>query len=133
MKRVRYGKYVPDLAGEMDLESLLEALSDFFMDSGYQDPWSVYNDFDGDYTMENLREALRRALEEANLSKEMRQQLDQLEAEGLLDEFLDKLIARMQEEGLISTEDAPQGQPNSDSSQGHADGEAPGQVRFEVT
>jgi len=129
MKRVRYGKYVPDPAGDIDLERLLEELSEFLMDSGYRDPWSVYDDFDGDYTMENLREALRRALESADLSKEMRNQLDQLEAEGLMDEFLDKLIARMQEEGLISTENPEQGQPG----QGQADGDAPGEVRFEVT
>ena len=129
MKRTRYGKYVPDLAGDIDLENLLQALSEFFMDSGFRDPWSVYDDFDGEYTMENLREALKRALEMSDLSPEMREQLDQLEAEGQLDEFLDKLIARMQEEGLISTN----GQPMPGPGEGSADNQPPGQVRFEVT
>jgi Ca-activated chloride channel family protein len=129
MKRVRYGKYVPNPADDIDLENLLEALSEFFMDSGFRDPWSVYDDFDGNFTMENLREALRRALEMADLSPEMREQLEQLEAEGLMDEFLDKLIARMQEEGLISTD----GKPMPGPGEGHADDQPPGEVRFEVT
>jgi Ca-activated chloride channel family protein len=129
MKRVRYGKYVPNLADEIDLESLVESLSEFLMDSGFRDPWSVYDDFDGELTLDNLREALRRALEMANLSPEMREQLDALEAEGKLDEFLDKLIARMQEEGLISTD----GMPMPGQGEGQADDRPPGQVRFEVT
>jgi len=33
MKGVRYTKYNGDLASEMDLEGLLQALSDFFLDS----------------------------------------------------------------------------------------------------
>ena len=37
MKRVRYSKYTGDLASEMDLEDLLQALSDFLLDSGFQD------------------------------------------------------------------------------------------------
>ncbi len=40
MKRVRYTKYNGDLASEIDLEDLLQALSDYFLDSGFHDPYS---------------------------------------------------------------------------------------------
>ena len=37
MKRIRYSKYVPDPAGEMSMEDLLGALSDYLLQSGFQD------------------------------------------------------------------------------------------------
>ena len=36
MKRIKYSKYVPDPAGEMSMEDLLNALSDYMMQSGFQ-------------------------------------------------------------------------------------------------
>ena len=36
MKRIRYSKYVPDPAGEMSMEDLLSALSDYLLQSGFQ-------------------------------------------------------------------------------------------------
>ena len=35
MKRIRYSKYVPDPAGEMSMEDLLSALSDYLLQSGF--------------------------------------------------------------------------------------------------
>ena len=34
MKRIRYTKYNGDLAGDMDLEDLMQKLSDYLLDSG---------------------------------------------------------------------------------------------------
>ena len=42
MKRVRYTKYNGDLASEMDLEGLLQALSDYLLDSGFRDPYARF-------------------------------------------------------------------------------------------
>ena len=36
MRRIRYTKYVPDPAGEMSMEDLLSALSDYLLQSGFQ-------------------------------------------------------------------------------------------------
>ena len=36
MKRIKYSKYVPDPAGEMSMEDLLSALSDYLLQSGFQ-------------------------------------------------------------------------------------------------
>jgi Ca-activated chloride channel family protein len=57
MKSIRYTKYTGDLASEIDLESLLDALSDYLLDSGYYDPFTGFQDLD--HTMDDLREALR--------------------------------------------------------------------------
>ncbi len=61
MKRIHYTKYNGDLASEIDLESLLQALSDYLLDSGFYDRLNGFQDLD--HTMDDLREALRRILE----------------------------------------------------------------------
>ena len=66
MKRIRYSKYVPDPAGEMSMEDLLSALSDYLLQSGFQDSmW--YEMPEGEHTLD----ALKRALEEALMNGEM--------------------------------------------------------------
>ena len=44
MKRVRYTKYTGDLASEMSMEDLLKALSDYLLDSGFQNPFTRFSD-----------------------------------------------------------------------------------------
>ena len=85
MKSVRYTKYVGDLASEIDLEELLQALSDYLLDSGFYDPFSQFQDLDHD--MESLREALKRVLESGEfLDQDMRDKLDRLKADGKMDD-----------------------------------------------
>ena len=61
MKLTRYTKFNGDLSTSFDLEDLMEALSDFFLDSGNHDQFSPFQN-SGDYSMEDLREAVRQAL-----------------------------------------------------------------------
>ena len=62
MKRIRYTKFTGDLSSSFGLEDLMQALGDFFLDSGFNDPYSNFQEFN-DQTLENLREAIRQALE----------------------------------------------------------------------
>jgi Ca-activated chloride channel family protein len=130
MKRVRYSKYVPDPAGEMSMEDLLSALSDYLLQSGFQDSmW--YEMPQGEHTLEDLK----RAIEEALLNGEMfdenlREQIEQMMAEGQLDELIEKLIDRMQQEDYISVDEPHD--PARQSSVGGQTGEAQ-QARFEIT
>src|SRR5580692_1744400 len=104
MKRVRYTKFTGDLSSSFGLEDLMQALSDFLLDSGFYDPYSSrFQAFNGDQTMENLREAIRQALESGALLDEEAQ------------EKINQLNAQQPEEGQ--------------SQQGYGNGEA----RFEVT
>jgi Ca-activated chloride channel family protein len=130
VKRIRYSKYVPDPAGEMSMEDLLSALSDYLLQSGFQDSmW--YEMPQGEQTLDELR----RALEEALLNGEMfdenlREQIEQMAAEGQLDELIEKLIERMQQEDYISVDEPHD--PSRQSSVGGQTGEAQ-QARFEIT
>jgi Ca-activated chloride channel family protein len=130
MKGVRYTKYNGDLASEMDLESLLQALSDFFLDSGFNDPYSDLGEMDN--SLEALREALRQILESGEFfDEDTQRQISEMSAAGKLDELIDKLIERMQKESYISTSDRPD--PTQVSQAGGEIGEVEGEVRFEVT
>ena len=130
MKRVRYTKYEGGLAGEMSMEDLLNALSDYLLDSGFQNPWMEFGDLD--HTMDALRDALKRALESGELFDEnMQQQIDEMAANGEMDELIEQLIQRMEQENFISV-NRPQDPSQASSTSGQI-GENEGEVRFEVT
>lgn len=131
MRRIRYTKYVPDPAGEMSLEDLLNALSDYFLQSGFQDYLSYY-DLPHEQTLDDLRRAIERALLESDmLSDELREQLQQMQMDGTLDDVIEQLIERMQQENYVSI-DQPH-DPSRQSSVGGQVGDAQQQARFEIT
>jgi Ca-activated chloride channel family protein len=130
VKRVRYTKFNGDLASQASMENLLNALSDYLLDSGFRDPLGQFQDLE--HSMADLEEALRRALESGDLfEEELQQQIDQLSEEGKLDEFIQQIIQRMEEEDYISTSRAQD--PATDAQTAGSTGEAEGEARFEVT
>jgi Ca-activated chloride channel family protein len=130
VKRIRYSKYVPDPAGEMSMEDLLSALSDYLLQSGFQDSmW--YEMPQGEQTMEELRRAIENALLNGEMFDEnLRDQIEQMVADGQLDELIEQLIERMQQEDYISVDEPHD--PARRSSTGGQTGEAQ-QARFEIT
>jgi Ca-activated chloride channel family protein len=131
MKRIRYSKYVPDPAGEMSMEDLLSALSDYLLQSGFQsDMW--YEMPEGEQTLDDLRRALEQALMEGDqFDEDMRERLQQMAADGELDELIDKLIQRMQQEDYISIDEPLD--PSRPSGAGGQVGENQQQAKFEIT
>jgi Ca-activated chloride channel homolog len=130
MKRIRYSKYVPDPAGEMSMEDLLSALSDYLLQSGFQDSmW--YEMPEGEQTLDELKRAIENALLNGEMFDEnLRQQIEQMMADGQFDELIEKLIERMQQEDYISIDEPHD--PARQSSVGGQTGEAQ-QARFEIT
>jgi Ca-activated chloride channel family protein len=131
MKRIRYSKYVPDAAGEMSMEDLLSALSDYLLQSGFQsDMW--FEMPEGEQTLDDLRRAIEQALMEGDqFDEDMRDRLQQMAADGELDELIEKLIERMQQEDYISIDQPPD--PSRPSSVGGQLGENQQQAKFEIT
>jgi Ca-activated chloride channel homolog len=130
MKRIRYSKYVPDPAGEMSMEDLLSALSDYFLQSGFNDNF-WYELPEGEQTLDELKRALEQALLNGEMfDEEMRDRLQQLQMEGELEELIEKLIERMQQENYISIDDPPE--PAQPSGMGGQIGDAQ-QAKFEIT
>ncbi len=129
MKRIRYTKYRGDLTSEIDLEDLLQALSDYLLDSGYYDPYSRFQELDHD--LDSLREALRRVLGSGEFTDpEMQQKLDDMAANGSLEDLIEKLLNRLEQQNYISSS-----QPDGSVDPAQAGGQngPSGNVRFEVT
>jgi uncharacterized protein with von Willebrand factor type A (vWA) domain len=131
MKRIRYTKFTGDLVGDVALEDLMGALSDYLLDSGFYNPMSRFQELNGEQTMENLREAIRRALEAGDLlTEEQMEKLESMDA-AQQEEFLDNVIARLQQENFINAEpetaefNEQPGEPTVDA--------GPTEARFEVT
>ncbi len=130
MKRVRYTKFTGDLASEMEIEDLLKALSDYLLDSGFRDPYLRFQDMD--HTLDDLREALRQLLESGDMfDNRIRQQLEQMGEQGKIDELIDKLIQRMEQENYISY--SQNLSPEQMSQMMGQAGNVQGEVKFEVT
>ena len=125
MKSIRYGRYTGEDFG-LSTEDLLKALADFFLNSGFDNPYMRFSEFN-QHTLEDLK----RALEDAILNGEMfdgeraeqiRQQLESMSGEEI-DQLLNRLVQKLVDEGYINTE--PQN--------GGRGGDGDGQVEVQIT
>ena len=115
MRFTTYSKYKGRWLDALNLESLLEMLSDFLMDGGFAGgphyhPYWGWSGTDDPNSTDSLKNALLKALiESGELTPEM---IEELRGEGQGDEelqkqiaaLLDDLIQRMVEEGYINLE-----------------------------
>ena len=90
MKYIRYTKYTGEPGGGVDLQELVKRLSDFFLQSGYESQFYGISEMDPEKSMEALRQAIQRALEEGDLMPN--QQL-----QDLLDGTPEQQSAKMKE------------------------------------
>jgi Ca-activated chloride channel homolog len=132
MKRVVYTKYVPDPAGEMSMEDLLNALSDYLLQSGFQNTWGMYEMRDPEQTLDELRQAIEDALMNSDmLDEKMREQLQQMQEDGTFDDMVEQIMERMEQEGYV-TIDKPHDRAQQSSVGGQV-GQARDQAKFEIT
>ena len=143
MKYTKYSKYAPDAAEDIDLQELMSRLSDFFLQSGYESQFGIYEmdpERSREKMMDELREAILRALQEGELlpPELMEQMLNNpnLSENPQLSDVIEQIIQRMEEEGFISRPNQPaQITPPPSQTPGGQVGEAQPNVeaRFEIT
>jgi Ca-activated chloride channel family protein len=113
VKRVRYSKYTGgDL--EIDAEDLLQALSDFLLSSGFQDPYMQFSEMN-EHSLEDLKNAILRALESGDSFDEeraerIRQKLESMSGDEI-DQLLDQVVQKMVDGGYLNTPEGGGGQP----------------------
>ncbi len=143
MKFIKYGKYVGEPADAVDLEELVKRLGDFFLQSGFESQFYGMSEMDPEKSMEALRQAILRALQEGDLlpegamSEELRQMLQNADAmnnEAIRD-LIDKITERMANEGFINPQQPPQVTPPPQTSARGQVGQPQDRVeaRFEIT
>src|SRR5260370_25148265 len=130
MRRINYSRYVGDDFG-ISAEDLLRALSDFFLESGFQSQYMGFSELNQN-ALEQQKEAIQRALEHGKIfdderSREMQRMIEQMSPEQI-DKLLDQLVQKLADEGYINLE-----QPLSDRPGSTGPGNADRQVRVEVT
>jgi Ca-activated chloride channel family protein len=124
MRFTTYSRFIPELIDALNIEDLLDELSDFLLQSGFAggnwyDPyWGNFEDVDRDRTLEELKQAiLQKLIESGKLTPEMLQVLrgessgdaeKDADIERQLAELLDQIIQRLIDEGYLSTEQMPQ-------------------------
>jgi Ca-activated chloride channel family protein len=133
---------MPGAADDVDLQDLLNRLSDFFLQSGFESQygiWEMEMDRSRDQEMERLREAILRALQEGDLlppdlMKKLMENPDISQNQQLRD-MVDRLIERMEEEGYLTPQRPPQvTPPPTQTPGGQAGAEQPNmEARFEIT
>ncbi len=137
MKFIRYSRYTGEPADAVDLQDLVNHLSDFFLRSGFESRFYGISELDPERSLEQLRQAILRALQEGELlpSEDLEELLQNpdLQQNEALRRMIDRLIERLSEEGFINApppqitpppEHSPRGQLG-DASESHA--------RFEIT
>ncbi|MGB7621399.1 MAG: VWA domain-containing protein [Terriglobia bacterium] len=138
MSTIKYGKYVPGELDDLNLEDLLNKLSDFLLQSGFHDAYGFY-EMAGEQSLEELHNAILQSLMDTDLfSQEMLQQmLEDSEAyqDSQLKQMIDRLIERMEREGYLTVdrEGSDQQNPQEQSQGGGWMGPDSGNTRFEIT
>jgi len=111
MKSVRYSRYTGEDFG-LSAEDLLKALADFFLESGFHNPYMQFSEMN-QHSLDDLKRALEQALERGDLfdqerAEQIRQKLESMSQEEL-DQLLNRLVQKLVDEGYISTEQQPGG------------------------
>ncbi|MGH9692327.1 MAG: vWA domain-containing protein [Candidatus Acidiferrales bacterium] len=142
MKYIRYSRYSPDAAGDIDLQELMNRMSDFFLQSGFENQYGIYEidmERSQEQHMEQLRQAILRALQEGDLiPPEMMEQMLQnpdLSQNQELKELIDQIVERMEQEGFITQQQSAQITPPPSQTPGGQIGRDQSNVeaRFEIT
>src|SRR5208282_4522012 len=109
MKYIKYSRYAPDAADDLDLQELMNRLSDFLLQSGFESQYGMYEmdmERSAEQLMEQLRQAILRALQEGDLIPpgllEKLQMNPDLSQNQDLRDMIDQIIERMEEEGYIT-------------------------------
>ena len=129
--KIKYSKYTEEDFG-IGAEDLLQALSDFLLQSGFNTQSMPYGEWN-EHTLEDLKKAIQQALEQGDLfdNEHMREMLERLQnlSPEQMQKLLDNLVQKMIDEGQITVEQQD-GEPQGAAGAGNG---PDGKVRFEVT
>jgi Ca-activated chloride channel family protein len=127
MPRFTYHKHRPNLWEDLDLSELVNAMSEFLLGSGFGEP----ADGDSQTSEEDLKNAIVNALMTSDLLPD--EDLQKLFGnEDALNEFLEKVIERLMNEGFIQSPQKGSGSMEDSDGQGETGGSgAP--VKFELS
>jgi Ca-activated chloride channel family protein len=141
--KYRYTKFTGDDLDGLDLEELMSRLSDLLLSSGFENPYGLPYEDDGEqgHSAQSLHDAILEAIlnggliSDETLEKLLGKDWQQADdAEERLEQMIQKIIEKLQHQGYLTgtpqdnlTDPQREGQPG----QGAGGGE--GNIRFEIT
>jgi Ca-activated chloride channel family protein len=133
MPTTKYTKWIPSPLDGLSLEELLDELSEFFLQSGFQ---YGFRDVSNPHDLDALRQAIiEKLVEMGRIPESLLEQWMTDRSEGdarELDEMIEQLVRRLIEEGWIQAQEQPS--PSSFDETGQGTEELPaGSARFELT
>ncbi len=106
MKWIHYTRFTGDDFG-LSSEDLLKALSDFFLESGFQNQYMGFSEWN-QHTLEDLKNALQRALEQGDtFDPEQAQRIQEALANMTpeqMDDLMNRLVQKLVDDGYINTD-----------------------------
>lgn len=126
MKWIEYSKYTGEDLG-ISAEDLMKALSDFFLQSGFEYQYMAFSEFDK-HSMDRLKEAIEQALRNGDLfdkqmAENMRERMEEMSPEEF-NQLVNRLVKKLTDEGYINVKDGD-GKPEQP--------QEPKDVRFDIT
>jgi Ca-activated chloride channel family protein len=140
--KYKYSKYTGDPLDDLDIEDLVEKLSDLLLSSGFHSPFnSMYGESEDDRTMQALHDAIMDALFNGGvLPEDTLERLmgdpadaDQADARSKLEQLIQDIIERMMQEGFITPAPDLEGEREHRQGAGGQFGPDSPPTRFEVT
>ena len=133
MPFTKYSKWVGSPLDGLSLEELLEALSEFLLESGFR---YGFQDVSSPHNLDALRQAiLERLVEMGRIPESLLEQWLEDRSQGdakKLEELIDQVIRQLMEEGWIQTD--AQNEPSALNQDGQGVEDDPvGSARFELT
>ena len=124
MRYTTYSKYLPGLLDAINIEELLDQLSDFLLQSGfagspfYHPFWGDFGEDDANRSMDALKQAIMQALiDSGQLTPEMLQALSgdstgdperDAQIQQDLADLIDQIVQRLIDQGYLSVKESPQ-------------------------
>src|SRR5579863_583654 len=100
MKAIRYSRYTGEDLG-IDAEDLLKALADFLLGSGFDTQYMPFSELN-QHTLEDLKNAIQRALEQGDLfdNEQLQEMLERIQnmSPEQMDQLLERLVQKMIDE-----------------------------------
>jgi Ca-activated chloride channel homolog len=142
MKFIRYSKFKGFNVSGINLGSLMDALSNQMLDSGFnEDYWWTRQRNKPDDSLDALRQAILKALLEQDVINE--RDVEQMLADNggefrgsILEELINQLIERLVEEGYLNLKEVPperRREMQNGNGQGEIGEPLPRNIKFEVT
>lgn len=131
MRSISYSRFSEEDLG-IEIDDLLRALSDYLLQSGYNDPYLQFSEMT-EHTLEDLKQAINRALESGDLfdpeqAEQIRERLEKMSAQQR-DKVIERLIEKLEQGGYIHMDGPTPESPSAPGSQGGAETHS----HFEVT